>query len=41
MSWCKEEVPGDILEKSSEDAFGDETMFLSTNMEKLIQQPGK
>lgn len=41
ISWFEEADPGDILEESAEDGFGDETLFLSTNMEKLMQQPGK
>ncbi|XP_009883750.1 PREDICTED: sodium-dependent neutral amino acid transporter B(0)AT3-like, partial [Charadrius vociferus] len=40
ISRFEEADPGDILEESSEDGFGDETMFLSTTMEKLMQQPG-
>lgn len=41
ISRFEEADPGNILEESSEDGFGDETMFLSTNMEKLMQQPGE
>lgn len=40
-SLCKEAVPRNILEEPSEDAFGVGTTFLSTNMGKLMQQPGK
>lgn len=41
ISHFKDGVPGDIPEGPSEDGFGDETTFLSTNMEKMMQQPGK
>lgn len=41
ISQFGEADPGDILEESSEEGFGDGTTFLSTNMEKLMQQPGK
>lgn len=41
ISHSEDGVPGDIPEGPSEDDFGDETTFLSTNMGKTMQQPGK